>query len=67
MTDVSKVPEHIRQAAEQAGLGKALKLFPDGVASAYERGTRALGDHPSLSPIASPAAIFNPTRFEQDQ
>jgi hypothetical protein len=37
------------------------------VASAYERGTRALGDHPSLSPIASPAAIFNPTRFEQDQ
>jgi hypothetical protein len=67
MSDASKLPDHIRHAAEQAGLGKALKLFPDGVASAYERGTRPLGDHPGLSPIASPAAIFNPARFEHDE
>jgi hypothetical protein len=67
MSDTPEIPEHIRATAEQAGLGKALKLFPEGVKAAYERGTRPLGDHPGLSPIASPAAIFNPTRFEQDE
>jgi hypothetical protein len=63
----SKVPEHIRLAAEQAGLGKALKLFPDGVIAAYERGTRPVGDHPGISPTASPAPVFDPTRFEHNE
>ena len=30
--------------AEQHGLGKALKLFPDGVKAAAERGLKPLGD-----------------------
>lgn len=67
MTDASTVPEHIRLAAGQHGLGKALKLFPEAVNAAYERGTRSLGEHPGVTSIASPAAIFNPARFEQDQ
>jgi hypothetical protein len=68
MSDASKIPEHIRLAAEQHGLGKALKLFPDSVKGAYERGLKPLGAPPKgISPIASPAAIFNPSRFEQDQ
>jgi hypothetical protein len=68
MSDASTVPEHIRLAAEQHGLGTALKLFPDGVKAAYERGTRPLGAPPKgNSPIASPAHIFNPARFEQDK
>lgn len=68
MSDALKAPEHVRLLAEQLGLGKALKLFPDGVNAAYERGTRPLGDAPKgTSPIASPAPIFNPTRFESQK
>jgi hypothetical protein len=68
VSDGAKVPEHIRLAAEQHGLGKALKLFPDGVKAAYERGTRPLGEaSKGTSPIATPAPIFDPTRFEQDR
>jgi hypothetical protein len=68
MSEAMKVPEHIRLAAEQQGLGKALKLFPDGVMAAYERGTRSLGEPPKgNSPIASPAPIFDPARFEQSE
>ena len=52
--------------AEQHGLGKALKLFPDGVKAAAERGQKPLGAPPKgNSPIASPAPIFNPARFEK--
>ena len=68
MSDASKVPEHIRLAAEQHGLGKALKLFPEGVRAAYERGTKPLGDAPKGSTsISSPAPIFNPARFEHEK
>jgi hypothetical protein len=68
MTDEVSIPEYIRLAAEQHGLGKALKLFPEGVKSAYDRGTRPLGEPPKgTSPIASPAAVFNPARFEQEK
>ena len=68
MSDASKIPEHIRLAAEQHGLGKALELFPEGVKAAYERGTRPLGGPPKAnSPIASPAPIFNPASFERDE
>ena len=68
MSDAWTVPENIRLTAEQQGLDKALKLFPDGVKAAHERGTRPLGAPPKgTSPIASPAHIFNPARFEQDK
>jgi len=65
MSDAS-VPESVRLAAEQHGLGKALKLFPEGVKAAAERGMKLLGEAPKgNSPIASPAPIFNPARFER--
>ena len=68
MSDASRIPEPIRLAAEQHGLGKALKLFPEGVKAAAERGLRPLGEAPKgTSPIASPAPIFNPTRFEREK
>ena len=55
----------VRVLAEQAGLGKALKLFPDGVKAAVERGTKPLGDPPKGHvPTASPAPVFNPAAFE---
>ena len=61
-----EIPDHIRLAAEQAGLGKALKLFPDGVKAAAERGLRPVGDPPNGHvPTASPAPVFNPAAFEQ--
>ena len=68
MSDTSKTPDAIRLLAEQHGLGKALKLFPDGVKAAVERGMRPLGEAPKgTSSIASPAHIFNPARFERDE
>jgi hypothetical protein len=67
MSETSKVPESVRMAAEQHGLTKALKLYPDGVQAAAERGLRPLGQAPQgSSPIASPAHIFNPARFEKE-
>ena len=68
MSDASKVPEHIRLAAEQHGLGKALKLFPEGVRAAYERGTKPLGELPKgTTSVSSPTPIFNPARFEREK
>jgi hypothetical protein len=64
MSEAPTLPDHIRLAAEQAGLGKALTLFPEGVIAAYERGTRPVGDHPGISPTASPAPVSDPSRFE---
>jgi hypothetical protein len=65
MSEAANVPEHIRIAAEQHGLGKALKLYPDGVKAAAERGLKPIGAPPKgTSPIATPAAIFNPARFD---
>ena len=46
MSDASKSPELLRLLAEQHGLAKALKLFPDGVKAAAERGLKPLGDLP---------------------
>ncbi|MGH9810381.1 MAG: hypothetical protein ACRD9W_24560, partial [Terriglobia bacterium] len=61
MSEASKIPDAVRLMAEQRGLGKALKLFPDGVKAAAERGQKPLGAPPKgTSPIATPAAIFNP-------
>jgi hypothetical protein len=68
MSDAPKIPEAVRIAAEQAGLARALKLFPDGVVAAAERGLRPLGELPKgTSPIVSPAPIFNPARFEKSE
>ena len=66
MSDASNIPEAVRLLAEQRGLAKVLKLFPDGVKAAVERGQRPVGDHRGLSPIASPAPVFDPTRFENE-
>jgi len=66
MSESAKVPEDVRRMAEQHGLAKALKLFPEGVKAAAERGLKPLGAPPKgTSPIASPAAVFNPARFDK--
>jgi hypothetical protein len=68
MPDTEKLPDPIRLVAEQQGLSRALKLYPDVVRAAAERGLRSLGaPPPGASPIVSPAPVFDPTRFEQDQ
>lgn len=60
------MPENVRRMAEQCGLAKALELFPEGVKAAAERGLKPLGAPPKgNSPIASPASVFNPARFEK--
>jgi hypothetical protein len=65
MTDAPS-PEQLRLLCEQAGLTRALELCPDGVKAAVERGLRPVGDHKGISPIAAPAPVFDPTRFERD-
>jgi hypothetical protein len=68
MSDASKNPDTVRLLAEQHGLSKALKLFPDGVKAAAERGLKPLGELPkSTTSISSPAPIFNPARFESEK
>ena len=67
MSDATKIPESVRLMAEQHGLGKALKMFPDGVKAAAERGSKPLGALPKgTTSISSPAPVFNPARFEHD-
>jgi hypothetical protein len=67
MSETANVPESVRLAAEQRGLSKALKLFPDGVKGAVEKGLKPLGTPAQgVSPIASPASVFNAMRFEQN-
>jgi len=64
MSSAADNSEAVRLLAEQAGLEKALKLFPDGVKAAAERGTKPLGDPPKGHvPTASPAPVFNPAAF----
>jgi hypothetical protein len=61
-----EISDTVQLLAEQAGLGKALKLFPAGVKGAVERGTKPLGDPPKGHvPTASPAPVFNPAAFER--
>jgi len=68
MNDAAKSPEAVRLLAEQHGLSRALKLFPDGVKAAIERGMKPLGDLPKgTTSISSPAHIFNPARFEKSE
>ena len=68
MSDASKNSEIVRLLAELHGLSKALKLFPDGVKAAAERGLKPLGELPKgTTSISSPAHIFNPARFESEK
>jgi hypothetical protein len=67
LSDAPITAEQLRLLCEQAGLTKALTMFPDGVKAAVERGLRPLGDHPGITPISSPAPVFDPTRFENEQ
>ncbi len=65
MSDTSD-NEAVRMAAEQAGLQRALELFPDGVKTTFERGTRPLGAPPKgTPPLLHPAPVFDPARFEK--
>ena len=67
MSDAPKTSDAVRLAAEQHGLSKALKLYPDGVKSAVERGLKPLGALPKgTTSISSPAPVFDPARFERD-
>jgi dihydroorotase len=68
MGDAPKTPEAVRLLAEQHGLSKALKLYPDGVTAAVERGLKPLGALPKgTTSISSPAPVFNPASFERDE
>jgi hypothetical protein len=68
VAEKSNSPAAIRLLAQQAGLGRALELFPDAVKAAAERGLRPLGDPPGgASPTAHPAPVFNPTRYENGE
>jgi hypothetical protein len=59
MADKEKLTDTIRLSAEQQG--------PEAVQAAAERGLRPLGAAPAgTSPIASPAPVFDPTRFEDE-
>jgi hypothetical protein len=65
MSGAPDVSEKVRLLVEQAGLDKALKLFPDGVKAAVERGLKSTGDPPKGHvPTASPAPVFDPGAFE---
>jgi hypothetical protein len=68
MSDAPKTSDAVRLMAEQHGLSKALKLYPEGVTAAVERGQKPLGALPKgTTSISSPAHIFNPARFERDE
>ena len=68
MSDAPKTPDAVRLMAEQRGLAKAMKLYPDGVKAAAERGLKPLGALPKgTTSISSPAHIFNPARFERGE
>ena len=67
MSDAPKISDAVRLFAEQQGLSKALKLYPEGVKAAAERGLKPLGALPKgTTSISSPAPVFNPARFEHD-
>jgi hypothetical protein len=65
MGDASNVSDRVRLLAEQAGLERALKLAPDTVTAAAERGLRPLGKVPAgLAPLTTPAPVFDPASTE---
>jgi hypothetical protein len=67
MSDAPISAEQLRLLCEQAGITRTLELFPDAVKAAAERGLKPVGDHAGISPTASPASVFDPTRFERSE
>ena len=68
MSETPKNPDLVQVIAEQSGIARALKLFPDQVRAAAERGLRPLGDlPPGHSATAHPAAVFDPARCEKTE
>jgi hypothetical protein len=68
MNDSAKMPEAVQQLAEQHGLSKVLRLYPEGVTAAAERGSKPIGDLPAgTTSISAPAPIFDPARFEKSE
>jgi len=64
MAETTSIPETIRLAAEEQGLHRALAMFPDVLKASAERGLKPLGAHRRSSPLASPAPVFDPARFD---
>jgi hypothetical protein len=65
MSNNSELPEALRMLAEQAGLKRALEMFPDDVKAAAERGHRPIGAMPPGNPpLTHPAQIFDPEQRE---
>jgi hypothetical protein len=68
MSDETRPAEHVRVIAEQAGIARALELFPEAVNAAADRGLRPLADPPTgHSPTAHPAPVFDPASFERER
>jgi hypothetical protein len=61
MSDASKAVD-VRALAEQAGLGNALRLAPEIVATCVERGQHPLTKTPDF-PTITPAPVFDPASF----
>jgi hypothetical protein len=65
MSNKSEIPETLHMLAEQAGLKRAFKMFPDDVKAAAERGHRPIGAMPPGNPpLTHPAQIFGPEQNE---
>jgi hypothetical protein len=59
MSKDTETPEILRALVEMHGLGRAHALFPDIVATAFERGRRPIGSFPeNFSPLTEPASRF---------
>ena len=68
MSEGATILEAVRLMAERRGFAKVLKLYPHEMQAAAERGLKPLSEAPKgNSPIASPAPIFNPARFEREK
>ena len=68
MSDAPISPEQLRLLCEQKGLRVRVKLFPDGVKAAAERGLRPVGDPPGrhLADRLAGAGV-DPSRFEKGE
>jgi hypothetical protein len=61
MSNDSRPPsaDILRALVEMRGLGQAFALYPDLVATAFERGRRPIGSFPEgFSPLTEPAGRF---------
>jgi hypothetical protein len=57
--DKARADDNLRAVVEMRGLGRAFALYPDIVATAFERGRRPIGSFPEkFSPLTEPAFRF---------